>query len=166
MRLVRRRFSSSTVKQVEQTTIAEAQALRRSTTFQFRFSIVRNPQPYQFANVVPIMFVLTEFHNTLRVPPESLSIPLQDAITKELAHLYFDKVPQKPSHSSKFMKCGSKNIKIFSIVTNSEIRVRFSSKCEFDVHFVCGPFSCRRIFIDSNLRETGSEGFRTLCDIL
>lgn len=38
------------------------------------------------------MFVLTELQDTLRVPPESLSIPLQDAITKELAHLYFDKV--------------------------------------------------------------------------
>jgi len=40
------------------------------------------------------MFVLTELQDTLRVPPSSLSIPLQDAITLELARLYFDKVHQ------------------------------------------------------------------------
>lgn len=44
--------------------------------------------------VVVAMFVLTELQDTLRVPPESLSIPLLDAITQELAHLYFDKVLQ------------------------------------------------------------------------
>lgn len=38
------------------------------------------------------MFVLTELQDTLRVPPQSLSIPLQDAITQEIANLYFDKV--------------------------------------------------------------------------
>lgn len=36
--------------------------------------------------------MLTELQDTLRVPPESLSRPLQDAITQELALLYFDKV--------------------------------------------------------------------------
>ena len=38
------------------------------------------------------MFVLTELQDTLRVPPQSLSIPLQDAITQEIGSLYFDKV--------------------------------------------------------------------------
>jgi DNA-directed RNA polymerase subunit E'/Rpb7 len=42
--------------------------------------------------VFAAMFVLTELQDTLRVPPQSLSIPLQDAITQEIANLYFDKV--------------------------------------------------------------------------
>jgi len=42
--------------------------------------------------VASIMFVLTELQDTLRIPPQSLSIPLQDAVTQEIASLYFDKV--------------------------------------------------------------------------
>ncbi|XP_024379800.1 uncharacterized protein [Physcomitrium patens] len=38
------------------------------------------------------MFMLAELQDTLKVPPQSLSLALQDAITQELANLYFDKV--------------------------------------------------------------------------
>lgn len=42
------------------------------------------------------MFVLAELQDTLRIPPQSLSIPLQDAVTQEIASLYFDKVSYYP----------------------------------------------------------------------
>jgi DNA-directed RNA polymerase subunit E'/Rpb7 len=39
-----------------------------------------------------IMFVLTVLQDTLRIPPHNLSLPLQDALTRQICSLYFDKV--------------------------------------------------------------------------
>ncbi|CAK9193327.1 hypothetical protein BDL97_01G199200 [Sphagnum fallax] len=38
------------------------------------------------------MFVLTVLQDTLRIPPHNLSLPLQDALTRQICSLYFDKV--------------------------------------------------------------------------